>query len=111
MDINGQYKGAYGTKTNSLSNLDFKSYSVIKATIGINSNFTPSLLGGAVPAAGVKAILIVSNSIYNPVILFDSASKFITTGNVTLTKSTTYAFTFVSDGSNMIETSRSEAMN
>lgn len=104
LDINGQYKGAYLDTTSAL-NLDFKNYSVIKVTLTGASSVVPSF---QVPPAGTKAILIITSTDVNCLIKFDNVT---TTGNVTIDNGKLSTFTFISDGTSLIETSRTVDMS
>jgi len=105
LDINGQYRGAY-LETNSVSNLDFKNYSVIKVTLSDVTADTPFF---NIPPAGTKGVLVVTTDT-NCTLNFAASPYIISTGNAVVAKTTYATFTFVSDGTNFIETSRTIGM-
>ena len=104
LDVNGQYKGAY-LETNSTVKLDFKNYSVIKVTLTGASSVQPTF---QIPPAGTKGVLIITSTDLNTLLKLTNAT---TTGNVTITSGKLSTFTFVSDGTNFIETSRTIDMD
>ena len=105
LDVNGQYRGAY-LETNTVVKLDFKNYSVI--------NFTPregaptfTLTDTVIPPAGTKAVLILGiNSVNYEVVLNVDPNLITGDDSLNVQKNTTGTITFVSDGTNLIETSR-----
>jgi len=109
LDINGQYRGAY-LETNTVVELDFKNYSVI--------NFTPSagttaftLTDTIIPPGGTKAVLILGTNTVNYTVLFSNDQNLITGGDIVTSASRHSTITFVSDGTNLIETSRTVDMS
>lgn len=105
LDINGQYRGAY-TAIDSVNNVDFKNYSVVKATLTTISAATPFF---NIPPAGTKGVLVVTTDT-NCTLNFVASPGVISTGNPEVVKATYATFTFVSDGTNLIETSRTVDM-
>lgn len=105
LDINGQYRGAY-LETNSVDDVDFKNYSVVKATLTTITAATPFF---NIPPAGTKGVLVVTTDT-NCTLNFVASPGVISTGNPEVQKATYAAFTFVSDGTNLIETSRTVDM-
>jgi len=109
LDINGQYRGAY-LETNTVSKLDFKNYSVIKFTPSQEFDGPYSLVDTIIPPEGTKAVLILGTNTENYTVSFSSDENLITGGNIETAKNRHSTITFVSDGTNLIETSRTVNM-
>jgi hypothetical protein len=109
LDINGQYRGAYLEQENDY-NLDFKNYSVIKVTDNVGGY--PMLgINGNVPPAGTKAVLILSAPIKAVEIQLLSTPNLVSGGNLYTEVEKYSTITFVSDGTNLFETSRTANMD
>jgi len=102
----GNVTGGYSALANGATAMAFGSYNVVKVTPTANATYTTT-----VPAAGTRLTLIVLTSLTSSyVITFGTGFK--TTG--TLTTGTTSAryfmVSFVSDGTNVLETGRTVAI-
>ena len=108
LDINGQYRGAYLQQENDY-NLDFKNYSVIKVTDTVGGDPVLGITGN-VPPAGTKAVLILSAPNKAVEMQLLATSNLVSGGNLYTDDGKTSTITFVSDGTNLIETSRTVNM-
>ena len=109
LDINGQYRGAYVT-TNQASKLDFKTYSVIKFIPREGYEGPYYLENTIIPPEGTKAVLILGTNIVKYTVSFNNDQNLITGGDIGTNASRHSTITFVSDGTNLIETSRTVNM-
>jgi len=108
LDINGQYRGAYLQQEDDY-NLDFKNYSVIKVTDTVGGSPTLGITGN-VPPAGTKAVLILSAPDKAVDMQLLATSDLVSGENLYTDDGKTSTITFVSDGTNLIETSRTANM-
>jgi len=105
LTVAGQISGGYYAPAAGTTAMAFGSYAVTKVTPNATATFTTT-----VPAAGAIATLIILTSgTSSYVITFGSGFK--TTGTLTTgtTSARNFVISFVSDGTNMLETSRTAA--
>jgi hypothetical protein len=108
LDINGQYRGAYKEQEADYD-LDFKNYSVIKITDSIGGSPTLGITGN-IPPAGTKAVLILHATIKAVDMQLLATANLISGANLETEPNKYSTITFVSDGTNLIETSRTVNM-
>lgn len=110
LDINGQYRGAY-TTTSEIAKLDFKNYSVIKFIPRQGFGGPYYLQDTIIPPEGTKAVLILGTNTVKYEVSFSNDGNLITGGNIGTFENRHSTITFVSDGTNLIETSRTVNMS
>ena len=108
LDINGQYRGAYLEQEDDYT-LDFKNYSVIKVTDTVGGGTTLGITGN-VPPAGTKAVLILEVGTKAVDLQLLATTNLISNTNLETQPNKHSTITFVSDGTNLIETSRTVDM-
>ena len=91
--------------------LDFKNYSVIKFNPRQGDAGPFFLEDTIIPPEGTKAVLILGANTENYTVSFSSDGNLITGGNIATGKTKHSTITFVSDGTNLIETSRTVDMD
>lgn len=108
LDINGQYRGAYLKQEDDYT-LDFKNYSVIKVTDTVGGDPTLGITGN-VPPEGTKAVLILQVGSKEVNLRLLTTTNLISDTNLETEPNKYSTITFVSDGTNLIETSRTVNM-
>jgi hypothetical protein len=109
LDVNGQIRGAYFTYPIDTTTLSLNTKKVVKVSYSTNKTVT-----SAAGAAGVEAVLILTGGQGDGVdpieIAFGSNFYVQYPGTINLTNDTTYTMSFVCDGTNWYETSRTTAL-
>ena len=108
LDVNGQIRGAYFTYPIDTTTLSLNTKKVVKVSYSTNKTVT-----SAAGAAGVEAVLILTGGQGNDstiAIAFGSNFYVQYPGPINLINGTTYTMSFVCDGTNWYETSRTTAL-
>ena len=108
LDVNGQIRGAYSTYPIDTTALSLDTKKVVKVSYSTNKT-----VNSAAGAAGVEAVLILTGGQGNDstiAIAFGSNFYVQYPGPINLINGTTYTMSFVCDGTNWYETSRTTAL-